>query len=186
VTGARRRAVLLDRDGTLNDPPGHYVTRLEELIPIPGAFEAVGRLCRAGWGVSIVTNQAGIGKGLVDAATVDAIHDECRRLAAVHGGVFDGIHVCPDLPESDSPRRKPKPGLLLEAAEEHGYDLFRSYMIGDSERDLGAGRAAGATPLLVRTGHGEEVAAAGRHPADRTFLSLAEAVDWLLAEPRGE
>ncbi len=182
---ARRPAVLLDRDGTLNEPPDYYVTSVEDFVPIPGAFEAVGKLCRAGYGVSIVTNQAGLAKGLVTTEVMDAIHDECRRLAAEHGGVFDGIHVCPDLPDSDSPRRKPKPGLLLEAAAEHGYDLFRSYMIGDSERDLVAGRSAGATPLLVRTGHGERTAAEGRHPADRTFPSLAEAVDWLLGQ-RGE
>ncbi|MBZ0269489.1 HAD-IIIA family hydrolase, partial [bacterium] len=132
----RRPAVLLDRDGTLNATPSRYVTSVADFVAIPGAFEAVGRLCRAGWPVSVITNQGGIGSGLVTAEEVGRIHDECRRLAALHGGSFDGIHVCPDPPDAPTERRKPRPGMLLEAAREHGYDLFRSYMVGDSERDL--------------------------------------------------
>jgi D-glycero-D-manno-heptose 1,7-bisphosphate phosphatase len=183
----KRRAVLLDRDGTLNVNPSAYVTRLEEFEPIAGAFEAVGRLCRAGWSVSVVTNQSGIGKGLVTSAAVGEIHRECERLAAAHGGAFDGFYVCPDLPGFGSELRKPLPGMLLAAARDHDYDLFRSYTIGDSERDLVAGRAAGTTPLLVLTGHGERTRRETDHPEDRTFASLAEAVDWILtrAAPRG-
>lgn len=177
------RAVLLDRDGTLNEAPDRYVTRLEHFHAIPGAFEAVGRLCRAGWRVSVVTNQGGIAQGFVTAAEVDRIHAECSRLAAEHGGSFDGFHVCPDHPDAPTDRRKPAPGMLLEAARDHGYDLARSYMVGDSERDLAAARSAGAKGLLVLTGHGRDVAATGVHPADRTFPSLAEAADWILSRP---
>jgi histidinol-phosphate phosphatase family protein len=176
----------VDRDGTLNASPGRYVTSVRDLVPIPGAFEAVGRLTRAGWPVCVITNQACIGKGLVTAAEVDRIHAECARLAAEHGGVFDAFYVCPDRPESAGDRRKPKPGMLLEAARDHAYDLFRSYMIGDSMKDVVAGRSAGATPLLVLTGHGEETRAAGGQPEERTFPSLAEAVDWVLSRsPEG-
>lgn len=182
----RRRAVLLDRDGTLNVDLTDGVRRIEDFVPIPGSFEAVGRLCAAGWGVAVVTNQSVIGRGWAPAETVDAVHRECERLAAIHGGRFDGFHVCPDPPGSDSPRRKPRPGLLFEAAQAHGYDLFRSYMIGDSVRDLVAGRAAGATPLLVLTGKGWQTQQEGGHPPVRAFMDLAEAVDWILARPREE
>ena len=175
------RAVLLDRDGTLNEARGYYVRSVEELVPIPGAFEAVGRLCRAGWQVSVVTNQSCIGKGIVDVATVDAIHAECRRLAGVHGGVIDDFYVSPDLPDADSETRKPRPALLLAAARDHGYDLSRSCTVGDAARDLEAGRAAGTLPLLVLTGHGEKTRAETGHPAEHTFPSLAEAADWILA-----
>lgn len=181
----RRPAVLLDRDGTLNVDLAQGVQELEYFRPIPGAFEAVGRLCRAGFGVSVVTNQSIIARGWASAATVDAIHRECERLAARHGGHFDGIHVCPDLPDSDSPRRKPRPGMLFEAAEQHGYDLLRSYMVGDSPGDLVAGRAAGATPLLVLTGKGWRTREERGHAPQHTFADLAEAVDWILAQPRG-
>lgn len=177
----KRPAIFLDRDGTLNVSPDYYLTRLEDFEPIPGAFEAVGRLCAAGWPVVVITNQGGLGLGLVTPEEMDRIHAECERLAALHGGRFEGFYVCPDPPDAPTDRRKPKPGMLLEAAREHGYDLFGSYMVGDSDRDLVAGRAAGATSLLVRTGHGESVAARGVHPPERTFPSLVEAADWILA-----
>jgi D-glycero-D-manno-heptose 1,7-bisphosphate phosphatase len=182
---ARRPAVLLDRDGNLNVDHTEGVQRDEDFRPIPGAFEAVGRLCGAGWPVAVVTNQSVIARGWADAGTVDAIHRECARLAAVHGGRFDGFHVCPDLPGSGSPRRKPLPGMLFEAAQEHGYDLLRSYMIGDSPGDLLAGRAAGATPLLVLTGKGWRTREERGHPPERTFADLAGAVDWILAQRGG-
>jgi D-glycero-D-manno-heptose 1,7-bisphosphate phosphatase len=174
-----RPAVLLDRDGTLNVNPPECVRTIEEFEPISGAFEAVGRLCRAGWPVAVVTNQAGVARGVTTSENVRRIHDECGRLAARFGGRFDGFHVCPHAPEDGCSCRKPLPGLLLEAAEMHGYDLLRSYMIGDSLRDLLAGRAAGATPLLVLSGHGP--AAAAEHMPSLTFPSLAEAANWILA-----
>lgn len=179
-------AVLLDRDGTLNVDHAEGIPRLEDFTPIPGAFEAVGRLTRAGWPVAVVTNQSIIGRGLASAETVDAIHAECARLAALHGGRFDGFYVSPDVPGSDSFRRKPYPGMLFEAAQDHGYDLLRSYMVGDSVRDLLAGRAAGATPLLVLTGQGRKSQAEGGHPPDRTFEDLAAAVEWILSRAQGK
>ncbi|MFN8179799.1 MAG: HAD-IIIA family hydrolase [bacterium] len=181
----KRPAVFLDRDGTLNVDLPNGVASLAEFVPIPGSFEAVGRLTKAGWPIAVVTNQSVIGRGLASPETVDAIHAECARLAAVHGGRFDGFHVSPDPPGSDSLRRKPLPGLLFEAAQQHGYDLLRSYMVGDSMRDLVAGRAAGATPLLVLTGQGRQALAERGHPRDRTFADLAEAVDWILTRARG-
>ena len=175
---AVRAAVLLDRDGTLNENRSTYVTRVEELVPIPGAFEAVGRLTRAGWGVAVCTNQACIGKGIARAEDVARIHEECARLAERCGGRIEGFHVCPHAPDEGCACRKPNPGLLLEAARVHGYDLARSYFVGDAPRDVDAARAAGAQPVFLRNcaadGTAEDLAA----PA---FDDLAAAADWILA-----
>jgi D-glycero-D-manno-heptose 1,7-bisphosphate phosphatase len=178
--GAGRAAVLFDRDSTLNvgPPLGKFVTRLEEFIPIPGAFEAVAKLCRAGWPVAICTNQSGIGQGIMSRQAVDQIHRECERLLELQGGHFDGIYVCPHRPEENCPCRKPRPGLLLDAARDHNYDLSRSFFVGDSLRDLQAASAAGATPLLVLTGDDERARA--EQPPDRVFADVPAAVDWIL------
>jgi len=174
-----RPAVLLDRDGTLNESPDGWVTSVDDFVPIPGALEALGRLCRAGWPVSVTTNQSCIGRGLAKRDQVDRVHAELERLAAAHGAAFDGIFVCPHAPGEGCECRKPLPGLILQAAARHEYDLFRSYVIGDSARDLVAGRAAGATSLLVLTGHGGD--ARTEHPEQLTFPSVAEAIDWILS-----
>jgi D-glycero-D-manno-heptose 1,7-bisphosphate phosphatase len=174
-----RPAVLLDRDGTLNESPDGWITSVEEFVPIPGAFEAVGRLCRAGWPCSVTTNQSCVGRGIATMEQVERVNRECSRLAAEHGAAFDGVFVCPHAPEDGCPCRKPLPGLLLQAAAAHEYDLFRSYAIGDSDRDIVAGRAAGATPLLVLTGHGRK--ARSEHPVHLTFPTVAEAIDWILS-----
>jgi D-glycero-D-manno-heptose 1,7-bisphosphate phosphatase len=180
--GGGRAAVLFDRDGTLNASPATFVTSLQEFIPIPGAFEGVGRLCRAGWGVAVCTNQSCIGQGIASAETIEEIHRECARLAASHGGRFDGFHVCPHRPDENCACRKPRPGLLLEAALRHGYDLTRSFFVGDTMRDLEAGRAAGATALLVMTGGDERARAA--QPPELVFPDVAAAVDWILRGDR--
>lgn len=179
MTAAGRAAVILDRDGTLNERPAEYVTSLDLFHPIAGSFEAVGRLTRAGWPVVVATNQACIGKGMVDRSVVDEVHEECRRVAALHGGAFEGFYVCPHAPDAGCSCRKPLPGLLLRAAEEQNFDIFRSFMIGDTARDLLAGRAAGATSLFVRSGNDGD--APEGHPAELAFDDLAHAVDWVLA-----
>jgi histidinol-phosphate phosphatase family protein len=179
VTVAGRGAVLLDRDGTLNEVPANYVTSLDLFHALPGAFEAVGRLTHAGWPGFVATTQACIDKGMVEASVVDEIHDECRRLAAPHGGAFGGFYVCPHVPGAGCSCRKPLPGLLLRAAVEHRFDIFRSFMIGDTARDLVAGRAAGTTSLFVRTGNDREPPEG--FPAELAFDDLAHAVDWILA-----
>jgi len=175
--------VLLDRDGTLNESPGEgWVTDPADFRPLPGAFEAVARLNHAGWPVCVVSNQSCIGRGLATAAQVEQVNLRCAELATAAGARFEEILVCPHAPEDGCACRKPLPGMLVSAAARHGYDLFGSYMVGDSLRDLLAGRAAGATPLLVLTGKGER--ARSEHPERLTFPSLREAVDWILSSPR--
>lgn len=172
--------MFLDRDGTLNVSPGDgWVTDPGALRPIPGALAAVARLSRAGWPVAVVTNQSCVGRGVATAEQIERVNAELRRLAAEDGAELDEIAVCPHAPEDHCSCRKPLPGLLLRVAQERSYDLLHSYLVGDSERDLLAGRAAGATPLLVLTGKGER--ARKGHPPHLTFPSVVEAVDWILS-----
>lgn len=181
-----RPAVFLDRDGTLNRDPGDrlWVFEPAEFVPVDGAFDAMARLTAAGWPLSIVTNQSCVGRGRASREQIDRVNAHCVGLAEAAGARIDGVYVCPHAPDEGCRCRKPLPGLLLDAASEHGYDLFGSYVIGDSHRDLLAGRAAGATALLVLTGKG--AAARDRHPPDLTFPSVSEAVDWILSRARTE
>jgi D-glycero-D-manno-heptose 1,7-bisphosphate phosphatase len=173
-----RAGVLFDRDGTLNENPPFYVKSLAEFVPYPGAFEAVARLCLAGWPVAVCTNQSCVGRGIIGAEVVDEVNRECARLLEDAGGRFAGFHTCPHAPDDGCECRKPLPGLLRAAAAAHAIDLDASYFVGDSPEDMAAGRAAGATPLLVRTGRGAEAAA--DHPREHTFPTIVEAVEWIL------
>lgn len=160
---ARRPAVFLDRDGTINVEVD-YLRRVEDLVLIPGAGRAIARLNRAGYPVIAVTNQSGIARGLLDEPTLKRIHDRLEELLAADGAHLDAIYFCPHHPDhGDVPYRrncdcrKPAPGLLLRAAEELGLELAGSWVVGDSLRDLEAGRAAGASGILVETGKGVEL-----------------------------
>lgn len=179
MTSGGRRAVLFDRDGTLNVSPEPYLTRVQDFVAIPGAFQAIARLTKAGWGVAMCTNQSGVGRGVIDPKALEAIHAECARLALTAGGRIEGFYVCPHRPDEGCSCRKPLPGLLQDAARVHEYDLSRSYFVGDSLRDLQSGHAAGATSLLVLTG--DDPTARAAHPAGLTFADVGAAVDWILA-----
>jgi D-glycero-D-manno-heptose 1,7-bisphosphate phosphatase len=178
-------AVFLDRDGTLNEEVG-YLHRVEDVALIPGAPEAVARLNARGIPVIVVTNQAGIGRGKYAWADYHAVMARIAELLAEAGAHLDGSYAAPHHPKAagaychpDHPDRKPNPGMLLRAAEEHGLDLARSWMIGDKALDLGAGRNAGCRVALVRTGYGEQVDGA---LADLVAEDLGAAVDAILAD----
>jgi D-glycero-D-manno-heptose 1,7-bisphosphate phosphatase len=178
-------AVFIDRDGTLNEEVG-YLCRPEDVVLIPGAREALARLNARGIPVLVVTNQAGIGRGRYGWAEFQAVMDRIALLLAEAGAHMDGIYAAPhhakglgDYRHPDHPDRKPNPGMLLRAAEEHGVDLARSWMIGDKELDLGAGRNAGCRVALVRTGYGSQV---DPSLADLVAPNLGEAVERILAQ----
>jgi len=154
------RAVFLDRDGTINEEKG-YLFRTEEFTFIPGAPEAIRLLKEAGFLVIVVTNQSGVGRGYYDEAAVDALHQHLDEELAALGTGVDGYYFCPHHPEHgigpyklECECRKPLPGMLLQAAADHGIDLSRSYMIGDKLVDVTTGIKAGCRPLLIRTGYG--------------------------------
>lgn len=175
--------VLLDRDGTLNEDRPDSVKTPDELVMIPGAAEAVARLTGAGVPVAVVTNQANIGRGVIDAQMLSRIHDKLRREIAGRGGKLDAIIFCPDHPERATERRKPGSGMLREALESFGVDPADALVIGDSLKDLEAGARLGCRRALVRTGKGRATERAGVPPdlePVAVYDDLAAAVEAIL------
>ena len=148
------KLVILGRDGILNRYRDDHVKAPEEWQPVPGALEAVARLNQAGWHAVIATNQSGIGRGLVDMASLNAVHRHMMQLLAEKGGRIDAVFFCPHAPEEQCDCRKPLPGLMLQIADRYSLDgqLSRVPMVCDTARDLQAAHAAGCEPHLVRTG----------------------------------
>jgi len=146
-----KRAVFLDRDGVINRkaPEGAYVTRWEEFQFLPGAAQAISLLNRAGWSVIVISNQRCVAKGLLSVAELESIHRKMREALAGEGARLDGIYYCPHEKEPPCACRKPLPGMLLTAAEEHQIDLKSSWMVGDAESDMEAGKSAGCRTLRI-------------------------------------
>ncbi|MEO5374007.1 MAG: HAD-IIIA family hydrolase [Alphaproteobacteria bacterium] len=141
----RRPTIFLDRDGTLNrrPPPGDYVLDWRDWSWLPGSLDALRRLSDAGWRILVVTNQPGIGRGMLAPATLDGIHARMLAEARAHGGIIDDILVCPHDRDEGCGCRKPAPGMLIEAQRRFHIDLSRTPLIGDDERDGMAAAAAG-------------------------------------------
>jgi D-glycero-D-manno-heptose 1,7-bisphosphate phosphatase len=184
----KRPAVFLDRDGTLLEEAG-YLDRLERLVFFPYSVDAIRLLNRSGFAVVIVTNQAGIARGIFKEAFVAEAHRYISDKLALGGARIDGFYYCPHHPEAviealrqDCDCRKPKPGMFTRAAAELGLDLARSFVIGDRWHDLQAGQQVGARGLLVRTGYGrtEEAAPKAGVQAAAITDNVIEAVSWIL------
>lgn len=157
-----RPTIFLDRDGVIIENRPDYVRAWAEVEFIPGVLDALAQIATSDYAIVIVTNQAGIGKGLLTPSLSDSINQKIRDAIGQRGGRVAGLYVCPHTPADNCECRKPKPGLLLQAARELDLDLSRSWMIGDALTDLQAGQAAGVQPLLVLTGRGGEQQAAHR------------------------
>jgi D-glycero-D-manno-heptose 1,7-bisphosphate phosphatase len=171
------KLVILDRDGVINFDSAQFIKSPDEWKPIPGSLEAIARLNHAGYHVVVATNQSGIGRGLFDMATLNAIHDKMFRALGQHGGRIDAVFYCPCAAEANCDCRKPSPGMFRDIAQRFGVDLAGAPAVGDSLRDLEAAHAVGAQPILVLTGKGEKTRAAGGLPPDTLiFADLAEAV----------
>jgi D-glycero-D-manno-heptose 1,7-bisphosphate phosphatase len=146
------KLVILGRDGILNLYREGHVTAPEEWTAVPGALEAVSRMNHAGWHVVVATNQAGIGRGMIDMAAVNAVHAHMNQQLMEQGARVDAVFFCPHTPEEQCDCRKPKPGMMLDIGRRYGVDLSLVPMASDSLRDLIAARAAGCEPHLVQTG----------------------------------
>lgn len=174
--------VILDRDGVINAESDAHIKSVAEWHPLPGSLEAIARLNRAGFRTALATNQSGIARGLFSEADLASIHEHIAGELARLGGQLDPIVYSPDGPDSDAWRRKPRPGMLLEIAERLGVDLDGVPYVGDSWRDIQAARAAGARPVLVRTGNGDATLAAGHDLGDvAVYDDLAAFADFWLA-----
>ena len=169
-----RRAVFFDRDGTLMED-AHYCGDPALVRVFPGVPEALHRLKEAGFGVFIITNQSGIGRGLITEAQYRAVQEEFLRQAGRDS--IDATYYCPDAPGLPSQCRKPEPGMVLTAAAEHHIELAASYFVGDKCADLECGRRAGTRTVLVLTGYGSEQ----RCAADLTCKDAVQAVETILA-----
>jgi len=171
------KAAFLDRDGVINRkmPEGQYVKRWEEMLFLPGTTEAIFLLQRAGFRVIVVSNQRCVAKGLLTVQELDSLHRRmCEKLSSA-GATINGVYYCPHDNQPPCACRKPAPGLILKAAREHQLDLAGSWMIGDSEIDVAAGRNAGCKTarLLSRAENADD-------SADIIALSLLDAVQQIL------
>ena len=151
------RMIILDRDGVINQDSDTYIKNANEWDPIPGSLEAIKRLKKAGYLVTVATNQSGVGRGLFSEDDLKAIHDKMHRMLAARGVSIDGVFYCPHGPQDNCICRKPKPGLLFQIAREFDIDLSTTPYVGDNIGDIKAAEIANARPILVRTGKGEYV-----------------------------
>lgn len=185
------RAVFLDRDGTLNEQMG-YINHPSRLKMLPGVSHAVRRLNQAGFKVVVISNQSGVARGYFPEKLVDEVNQDLAENLAGEGAKLDGVYVCPHHPSAEVPAyrldcdcRKPRPGLILQAARELDLDLPGSFAVGDRLADVDCARRAGVRAILVRTGYGrgEEQYLLPTAKIKPAYVAedLSEAVDWILA-----
>ena len=172
----RRKAVFLDRDGTIASDV-HFCCRIQDFELLPTAPQAIRLLNRHGFKVIIVTNQSGISRGYLSEETLQQIHHHMRHELARHGALIDATYYCTHHPDDGCDCRKPRPGLLLKATHDLDIDLGRSFMIGDHDRDIEAGKAVGCRTALINSNNN------GKKPSvlpDCTAEDLLQAVRWII------
>ena len=175
------KLVILDRDGVINFDSDQFIKSPEEWKPIPGSLEAIARLCQADYRVVVATNQSGVGRGLFDMHTLNAIHDKMHKAVALAGGRIDAIFFCPHAADADCRCRKPKSGMLDDIAVRYNTNLQGVPSVGDSLRDLVSATQVGAQPILVLTGKGTKTQAEGGLPEGTlVYPDLAAAVATLV------
>lgn len=189
------KLLILDRDGTLNRNRDDYVASPDEWEALPGALEAVARINHGGWRVVIATNQSGIGRGLFDMASLNAIHAKMHRQLAAVGARIEAVFFCPHAPEDACHCRKPEPGLFEQIGERFGLPLESVPVVGNALRHVQAGAVAGCPPHLLLTGRSEHLKGQvgldtdpaaqlpGLPAGTRLHDDLSAFADWLLAQP---
>jgi len=185
-----KRAVFLDRDGTIIEESG-YLDRLERLIFFPYSVDAIRTLNDGGFTIVVVTNQAGIARGIVDEEFVGEAHRTIADRMQAGGARIDAFYYCPHYPEGTVARyrtrcdcRKPGAEMLRRAAADHDLDLSRSFIVGDRWHDLASGHAVGVRGVLVRTGLGrQDEATPDKLPSGAVVVDdLAAAAAWILQQ----
>ena len=179
------KLIVLDRDGTLSPDPEDFVRSPEDWAPLPGALEAVARLNQEGWKVVLATNQSGLGRGLFDVVTLNAVHARLHKQLAAAGGRLEAVFFCPHVPEDACDCRKPAPGLFEQISSRMGVPVAQIVAAGDSVRDAQAAAAAGCEPHLILTGqslqHRDGTLPEGLPPGTRAHVDLAAFADFVLA-----
>lgn len=175
------KLIILDQTGVINQSSDAFIKTPEEWIPIPGSLDAIARLTHSGYRVVIATNQSGIGRGLLDMATYNAINDKMYKAVNQAGGRIDAIFFCPHTNADKCSCRKPATGLLDEIMQRYGVNLKNAPAVGDSLKDLQAAAAVGAIPMLVLTGNGQTTRTAKEIPAGTQIFENLAAVAAALA-----
>ncbi len=175
------KLIILDNNGVINHSSQTFIKTPDEWIPIPGSLEAIARLTHAGYRIVIATNQSGIGRGLLDMITFNAINDKMYKAINHAGGRIDAIFFCPHTSADKCQCRKPETGMFNDIMQRYGVDLKNIPAVGDSLRDLQAAAAVGATPILVLTGKGQATRAKQELPANtQVFDNLSKVAESLV------
>lgn len=177
------KLIILDRDGVINYDSDQFIKTPEEWKPLPGSLEAIARLCQAGYRVVVATNQSGVGRGLFDMPTLNAIHDKMHKACALAGGRIDAVFFCPHAADAGCECRKPKSGMFREIGESYAVDINGVPSVGDSLRDLEASARLGAQPILVLSGKGTKTQAKGGLPSGTLVYPDLAAVVATLVKP---
>jgi len=176
------KLIILDRDGVINHDSDQFIKSPEEWKPLEGSLEAIARLNQNGYRVVVATNQSGIGRGLFDMPTLNAIHDKMHKSCSLVGARIDAVFFCPHTGENNCRCRKPKSGMMEEIALRYNISLAGVPSVGDSLRDLQAAVAMGAQPYLVLTGKGIKTQLAGNLPeGTKIYSDLATVVSKLIS-----
>jgi D-glycero-D-manno-heptose 1,7-bisphosphate phosphatase len=180
---ADEKLIILDRDGVINFDSDEYIKHPDEWKAIPGSLEAIARLNQSGYRVVVATNQSGVGRGLFDMNTLNAIHEKMIDATARVGGRIEAIFFCPHAANVGCECRKPAIGMFVEISQRYSLPFAQVPVIGDSLRDLQAAKTSGAIPILVLTGKGQKTYEAGGLPEGTTvYADLQDAVRALIAE----
>jgi D-glycero-D-manno-heptose 1,7-bisphosphate phosphatase len=177
-----KKLIILDRDGVINHDSDDYIKSPDEWNPIEGSLEAIALLNKHDYKVVVITNQSGLSRGYYDEAMLAEIHQKMHQLTAAKGGKIEAIFYCPHGPNDQCDCRKPKPGLLTRFSKQFNTSLSNIYFIGDKSGDIQAAEAAGAKPILVKTGKGQNTL--NKHPDINApiFKNLYDAAKFIISE----
>ncbi|MBI3018674.1 MAG: D-glycero-beta-D-manno-heptose 1,7-bisphosphate 7-phosphatase [Deltaproteobacteria bacterium] len=179
------KAVFLDRDGTINHEESNYLLDLKKLKIFDESFEAIQLLNQHGFKTIVVTNQSCVGRGLLEERDLQKINSALKKKLAERKARVDSIYYCPHHPNDQCVCRKPKLGMFEQAVKEHKISLKKSFVIGDREFDIHAGKAAGCKTILVLTGAGQQTLGSLKHSPDQPdFVAshILDAAHWIIRQ----
>ena len=176
------KLVVLDRDGVINEAQDEVIKDPQDFVPVEGSLEAIARLTQNDYTVVVITNQSGIAHGQLTIDDVGRVHAHMQQLVAAKGGRIDAIFFCPHAPDDDCSCRKPKPGMLHSLMDRLNVELNGVPLVGDSLRDVQTAMVVGATPVLVKSGHGTQTLEENKHlDSVEVYADLAEFTEQTLA-----